>query len=327
MGNHVNKINYISHLPVEIIYQMLFSMHYKDIISFSLSRAYGIGILNDDLFWMKKLDYDFGSVENGSIRYSPSNIIGSRPDRRGIDIYRRWISETVFVDNEAMFVDNEAMFVDNETVFVDNEAMYAAAMCERCIQIGHNDTAHWLLIKYNSHIMSLSKDMVMACINAENIEILNLLDKKYLPRLNDKTMIKAAARSDKVKLLEWLISAGYKPDILTAQLACECGHLFILQCLARGGFPIDATVVDIASTLGHIHILEWLSQIGVVSSREMVELVVKRGDYLNILRSFDARGLAIMDSQVANIAIIYKRNTIIQWLKQKGITDSLQVPN
>ena len=82
-------MNYIDSLPHELLYQVLFYIPYDDIVSYGITSKSSTIIFHDDynIFWMNKLNYKFGF--DG---FKPSDYVNryGHPDRRGIDIYKRW---------------------------------------------------------------------------------------------------------------------------------------------------------------------------------------------------------------------------------------------
>lgn len=97
----------ISDVPLEIMYNILLRMSYKDILNYCKMNREANMLCNDDLFWMNKLDIDFGyvpddlwvrlhkdfiSIVNGKSVLTPSKYVKafSHPDKRGRNIYKRW---------------------------------------------------------------------------------------------------------------------------------------------------------------------------------------------------------------------------------------------
>ena len=72
--------------PIELIYKILHQIPYSDVISYCLTNKAHSMILYDTVFWIERLDTEFGgkSLPSHYIRLYGKN------STEGVNIYRRW---------------------------------------------------------------------------------------------------------------------------------------------------------------------------------------------------------------------------------------------
>lgn len=83
-------------LPYEVVYKIMLSVPFKDIVSYCKISTLNKMLCDDPLFWMDKLDQDFSYVNGGGYTVKASDYVMQyqHPDQRPIDIYRRWSEHT-----------------------------------------------------------------------------------------------------------------------------------------------------------------------------------------------------------------------------------------
>lgn len=87
-------------LPPELVYQILVFAKYDDIKSYCATNRFANSIWYDDGFWIQKLDHELGYRGCEGYIFNPSYYIGryQHPDMRGLDIYKRWTTQSLVSD-------------------------------------------------------------------------------------------------------------------------------------------------------------------------------------------------------------------------------------
>ena len=309
---------HITRVPNEIICKILESLRYDDIVAYC--EAYHVStIYNDTVFWIHKLDRDFGHVTRYGVYVVPSDYIKkyNHPNIHGIEIYKRWIHDLY------------------------NEASYK-------IWNKYNDTTIWR-IQTSKYERNYEFEANCAAIY-DNIELLEWFEtQKIYPRTHgannaalnghlkvlrwlkirniypDTSGANNAARNGHIKVLHWLSKQNILPDAEGANIACSHNRIHVLRWLKqspgqnpklRNIIP-NVTGADNASENGHLNILKYLVTLNIFPSKYGANCAAKNG-HLDILQWLKTYHI-FPDTWGATMAFQHGHRTISLWLKQENI--------
>lgn len=277
----------IEDLPYEILYQILFPMSYDHVISYCRTSKNAYVICNDDSFWIGKIDSEFSFTNSEGHIFRPSDYIAKyqHPDRRGIDIYKRWNLEWFIFDR---------------------------------VKNNHNDIVMWTIDTTNTP----HPQIITHAVLANNTEILLLLaDRGELPTQMDADK---ACSKGYIYLVRWLIEHEVFPHNATwahisgVNLAAEHGYFDIMELLERNGLLPNTVGANSAAGEGQLDVLEWLAKRNIFPDKTGAHGAAIN-NHLNVLKWLGWKRRNVFNRYTANLAAGYGYLDIVKWLASRKI--------
>lgn len=238
------------YIPVEIIYKILLLVSEVDIISYCHTCIHNMKILEDNIFWLNKLDYDFTMTEGAIPSYYVNNY--RHCDTLGYTIYKRWkyeITTYQLSDYQPNCFGNSDSSDERET----DEMNYIDQVIK-----GNDDIVLFRLecAQYDNHIL---EELQYSSIEFISIDVINKLhDIGQEFTIGD---VDCAAANGRLDLLDWFESIGIHPTIRGAHYAVHRCKIDVLQWLEIRNILPPQYENDTILKLDTLTI-EWLSKRG-----------------------------------------------------------------
>lgn len=158
-------------IPIEIIYDILLHVSYKDIMNYCASNRKSLEIYHDTSFWWAKLDWDFSTLCVCGKQLLPSYYVKNFGQMDNIqNIYVKWLNDR----NEPILLRNNdigaIIFNAHKNGYIDSDDVRNVLQT-----LIRGDFLDELKHLFNDYILSYSTDANNTAIYAVTYDKLNIL--------------------------------------------------------------------------------------------------------------------------------------------------------
>lgn len=262
----------MNQIPIEIIYNILLQLPYKDIINYCASNRESREICNDNIFWAAKLDYDFSTIDFLEKPLIPSQYVRKFKEVTQ-DIYIKWMNHALYPPS---FVNNDIDAIIFRSHISGDMNSHDALRALEPLVIG--DFLDELKDLFDNGILSNESygfDVAFDAIKHNKLDILKWSMTKMNPK-NLRSLTSMASSRNDIHILKWLEQNGVPPDLGTASVAAENGYVNILYWLEqRKIFPSPRAIRELL-LIEHTNIRKksvYNSSPGVLSASDRARIV------------------------------------------------------
>jgi hypothetical protein len=162
------------------------------------------------------------------------------------------------------------------------------------------------------------------CIQNDNFPLLLWAVEQHYPLLTSQVCSEVAAVGN-IKMMEWALQKGFKPNKLSCLRAAEKGHIAMIEFLRQHGTPWDEFTTNMALERGHIPMLQWLFEHHAVFNSKKVYAIPAENGNLQVLKWARDNGFTMTENDSA-AAANGGQLECLQFLHRNGCPWSEMVP-